>query len=424
MCITDGSRSGGENAGVSASDQRTVDSGLARFERPFPAARPDAARRTLLELPDEPPVDIAEGPPARCHLRLSEGNTGLATLLTGLALLARRGRAQLSWEWVPSPRPLESGPWHLRDKAGTSAELIVDGRHSVYLDIHDSFELDAKALASHDVYFKRSLRLDVPIAPSRASMRAMGLVNHVHPDGFDGEEARRLLSRPEPLQARVAALLRAVTAMTAAALGAGGRPTLSLISGPPSRTRDPRVLFMAGLWDPALVPDAAPDKIAEFEAVNEMRAECVRVLRREFGPRFHGGVQHSEFARRNFPDVLLERGADGGKRAFLQLVRDNAICVTTTGLHGSNGWKLVEYVGLSRAIVSEPLRYVVPGDFAAGRHYLDFGSPEVCAEQVARLMQDHDEREAMMEANQRYAREWMHPERLAWRVIRAAREKR
>jgi hypothetical protein len=383
--------------------------------------RPQLPYRASVRLPPEAPVDLDDGAPARCHVRLAAEHTGVATLLTGLAMLAQRGRAQLTWECVPPPPPLETGPWHLRDKAATNAELVVDGRHSVFVDIHDSFEIDEAALAAHDIYFKRSLQPGALSAMERRKVRALGLVNHLHPDGVDRQQFRRVLARPMPFAGRAAALLRLATTMAASMLGLGGRPTLSLMTGAPTRTREPQVLFMAGLWDPAQVPDIAPEKIAEFEAINEMRAECVRVLRREFGSRFHGGVQHSEFARRRFPDVLLGRGADGGKRAFLGRVRRSPICVTTTGLHGSNGWKLVEYLSLSRAIVSEPLRYAVAGDFAAGRNYLAFTTPAECGERVARLMERHDEREAMMEANQRYADEWMRPDRLAWRVIRAAR---
>ncbi len=376
-----------------------------------------------MRLPAERPVDLDDGPPATCHVRLAVEDTGLAALLTGLAMLESRGRARLSWECLPVRRPLDTGPWHLRDKASLNAELIVDDRHSVFVDIHDSFEIDAAALAAYDVYFKRSLQLDALGAAARDKVRPLGLVNHVHPDGVDIPEFRRLLLQPMPRARRAGALLRLAATTAASLLGRGGRPTLSMMTGPPTRTREPQVLFMAGLWDPALVPDAAPEKVAEYEAVNEMRAQCVRVLRREFGSRFHGGVQHSEFARRCFPDVLLGRGADGSKRAFLERVRRSPICVTTTGLHGSNGWKLVEYVGLSRAIVSEPLRYAVAGDFAAGRNYLQFTTPDQCGEQVARLMAQHDEREAMMEANQRYTDAWMRPDRLAWRVIQAARQR-
>lgn len=408
---------------MNAVDQRLNDSDLVssasadRSRHGAGAADAKTDARFFKSTPQNPD----SGSPARCHIRLADEHTGIATLLTGLALLARSGRAELSWECIPRPKPLQHGPWHLRDKGATNAELVIDGRHRVFLDIHDSFELDETAMASHDVYFKRSLRQDAVGAANRARLQALGLVYAVHPDGFDREQLRRIMAGSGSTRQRGREMFRALASMTAAAINQGGRPTLSQLQGPPTRTRDPQVLFMVGLWDPALVPDIAPEKIAEFDAVNAMRAQCVRALRREFGARFHGGVQHTEFSRRRFADVLLEDDAEGSKRAFLQRVRHSAVCVTTTGLHGSNGWKLAEYVGLSRAIVSEPLRYHVPGGFAAGRHYLAFDSPDRCVEQVARLMEHHDERDSMMESNERYAREWMHPERLAWRVINAAR---
>jgi hypothetical protein len=87
----------------------------------------------------------------------------------------------------------------------------------VYLDIHDSFELDATALASHDVYFKRSLRADLRLQPSRARVRAIGLVNLVHPDGLDFQEMRRVMARRDAAGRSRGAVLLRVAASTAAA---------------------------------------------------------------------------------------------------------------------------------------------------------------------------------------------------------------
>jgi hypothetical protein len=87
------------------------------------------------------------------------------------------------------------------------------------------------------------------------------------------------------------------------------------------------------------------------------------------------------------------------------------------GLHGSNGWKLAEYVGLSRSIVSEPPEYAVPGTFAAPSHYLGFRSPESCVEQVSRLMDDVALRAAQMQANHDYYHRWMWPEAMAEHVL-------
>jgi hypothetical protein len=60
------------------------------------------------------------------------------------------------------------------------------------------------------------------------------------------------------------------------------------------------------------------------------------------------------------------------KRHYLELVRSHAVCIATTGLHGSTGWKFSEYVAAARGIVTEPLRYEVPGDFKSEQNYLEF----------------------------------------------------
>lgn len=183
---------------------------------------------------------------------------------------------------------------------------------------------------------------------------------------------------------------------------------------------EPQVLFMVGLWDPGIVPLDRPDKAAEFEAINEMRVACVRRLRKTFGGRFTGGVMHSDFARRRYPDALLDDPRGAAKRAYIARVRRSAICIATTGLHGSNGWKLAEYVALSRAIVSEPLRYSVPGDFSAPANYLPFRSADECASQVQRLMDDAALRVEQMHENYRYAERYMRPPALARYVLDTA----
>src|SRR3712207_7964514 len=56
---------------------------------------------------------------------------------------------------------------------------------------------------------------------------------------------------------------------------------------------------------------------------------------------------------------------------------------------------LFPYTTLFRSIVSEKLNYRVPGSFEAGRHYLEFTTPEECAAAAAKLVHDRDLRVAM-----------------------------
>jgi len=354
-----------------------------------------------------------------CKVTLTYLEPGVSSLLTGLAMLARQGELRLDAELGSIPATLDHGPWHLRNKAESGVTLDVDGRRRAYFDVHDSWEIDADAYARHDLYFKRSFDPTRFTAASHPRLRRLGLVNDVRLDGFDRWELARIAAQRIGAGERLRDLLRFLLHSAASTVDLGPRPNASLLQAPPEPLREPRVLFMAGLWDPASVPPDAPGKAAEFEAINEMRAGCVRQLRAAFGARFFGGVMHTEFARRAYPDVLLPEARAASKRAYIKRVREYPVCIATTGLHGSNGWKLAEYVGLSRAIVSEPLHYAVPGDFSAGRNYLDFRTPEECVARVGALLDGATLRASVMQDNWAYYNRWMRPDALARYVLAA-----
>jgi hypothetical protein len=157
--------------------------------------------------------------------------------------------------------------------------------------------------------------------------------------------------------------------------------------------------------------------VAEFEEVNETRAECIRVLRRAFGPRFLGGLSRSPFALRSYPDVVVPESFDTSKRGYFRVLEDFPICVATTGLHGSIGWKFGEYVALGKAILSEPLLYRVPGPMAAERNYLEFRTPTECVQRAGEYFDSASSRRETMEANAAYGRDWVLPEALVWRAM-------
>ena len=376
----------------------------------MPAARPSAA---------EPPIDSAFPSSApRCVLRLSAAGRQINSVLSGFAMLARAGEIRLEFELRPIEPPRATLPWHIRDKACVHLELEVEGGGSAAIDPHDSWEIDQGLLARHSLYFKRSLLPDLLLLPGGDRLRTLGLVNDVRTDFANPWELRRELSGAGSLAERTRIMGRwLMCAAGADRIGLVQRSAWSRMHGPPTPGQAPRVLLMAGLWDPNLIPADAPDKREEWNRLNRQRVECIRALRREFGTRFHGGVKPSEFARRNFPDVVLDAPGATAQPEFLLQVREHPICVTSTGLHGSNGGRLAEFVAFSRAIVTEPLRYRVQGDFAAGSHYLEYQNPDECVAQVARLFDDATARESMMQRNHDYYVQWSHPERLARRIV-------
>lgn len=173
-------------------------------------------------------------------------------------------------------------------------------------------------------------------------------------------------------------------------------------------------------WNAEDFPGCTPGRIAQFNAINDMRAACVRALRGAFGPMFTGGFSHTEFARKYYPDALAPNSAMTSKRRYLALLRHHPICVATTGLHQSIGWKMGEYGALSKAIIAETLQYEVPGPFADGINYLGFTTPEECVEKVQKVVGSPDVKASLMQANRSYFEAWLRPASLVWNSLSKA----
>ena len=171
----------------------------------------------------------------------------------------------------------------------------------------------------------------------------------------------------------------------------------------------------------ALLPQPLHLPNAAFEEtrwqISEMRASCISSLRREFGGRVLAGFAHSEFAKRHFPGLLVPDPRISDKRQFLRAVQASDVCVTTTGVHESIGWKLAEYVALGKAIVTEPITQQLPGTFAAGVNYLDFTSAEECVAMADALLSNPDRRRAMGQRNRAYYERFLWPDQLVLRTL-------
>lgn len=386
---------------------------LPRDASAFPLAQPAAVPMFA-----EPPFErLLPDSALACRLRMTPAAVPCSAVLTGLAMLAREGRIRLEVEFSPDAPPLEYGSWHLRDKQRPQAVLEVDGGGTAVIDGHDSWEIETQDLLRHDLYFKRSLRPESLRMPRGERLRPLGLLNEVRTDFADVAELRSELAAAASAPQRTKTLLRWLAWQGASRLGLGGRPNWSRMHAPPTPGQPQRVLLMAGLWDPDDAPTDDHAQRADREAINRQRVDCIRALRRAFGARFHGGVRPGEFARRYAPDVMLRSERMASRREFLRQVREHAVCVTSLGVNGSNGFRLAEFVAFSRAIVCEPLRYALPGGFAPGAHYLEYRTPEECVARVARLFDRPQRRDEMAQRNWDWYLRWQQPDRLALRLV-------
>jgi hypothetical protein len=342
----------------------------------------------------------------------------VAQVMTGLVMLARQGAIRLRQDVVHVDTFRPDAVLHLQQARESAFTLLVNEGLRLYIDVHDAQAIDEDAAQACDLYFKRSFDADRLPAGVAHKIRPLGLNYEIHAPGVDLCEARRVFAFSPGV--RVRRTLKFIGKSLLASVGRGPHMTTARLAAAPALDVEPRVLLMIGVYDPDDIRGHVPELIAERRELNHMRVACVRLLRKELGERFFGGVQHSAFARREYPDALLADGQLGDKRAYLDLLRRFPICIATTGLHGSIGWKLAEYVAMSKAIVTEPLKFGVPGAFGEPANYLTFRTPQECVEKVTRLIDDADLRRTLMTNNARYYANYARPDSLVRRMLETA----
>lgn len=105
-----------------------------------------------------------------------------------------------------------------------------------------------------------------------------------------------------------------------------------------------------------------------------MRIAIVRALGERYPRNFTGGVTDTPLARALCPELIVaEKYTDRAR--YLRLMRRSDICIGSTGLWDSIGWKTGEYVAAARAVVNERFVYEVPGGFREGVNYLGYARP-------------------------------------------------
>jgi hypothetical protein len=353
----------------------------------------------------------------RCKLICQTDSIHLQQLYTGFAILHRTGVVRVNQTVRRENIYDKNKPIFLRDARMTHLKVVLDNRRVLYYDEHDSFEIDPEVLREVDFYFKRSYAdAEVTQLCENFKVFPLGLNYLVYCDGFDRFSLERA-SLQEGLEV-YRSVLRGLGVDYILGNRRYGIPRLARMEAYPDLTAEPRVLFIAQAWNPE---DAhTKEKSDEREYINNMRADCVRLLRKEFKEYFLGGLIHDNYAQNKFADCLLSEPRLAKKRNYIRLVKQFPIGVATTGLHGSIGWKLAEYVSLSKAIVTERLNFRVPGQFAEETNYLEFSSPAGCVEAVTRLFQDHELRCRMMMNNFRYYHSYLRPDSLVLNTLMIA----
>jgi hypothetical protein len=323
------------------------------------------------------------------ELDVVRGTLHTQQLLAGFLMLERAGELDLNVRLV---RPSREA-WPLIVTA------TIDGRRVGY-DVRDGI-IDLRPtvrryLDSLDHFFVRSYRAGVYGAYE----------SRVRPLGLNYDVA---ICHPTSLAARYATARGVARAATKVALRYDRLPFVTAYEQAPRDWRDGPVLFLTRCWD--LDEHKEAEGLESVAAVNASRAQVVRTLRAAFGRRFIGGFQPTPYARANFPDCVIDARI-ARRRRYLDLMKQASVCVTTRGLHQSNGWKLAEYVAASKPIATEPLFYDVPGGFGPGTNYVEFRNPDELVAAVQELVADRSKAACVAHANHLYYMAAVRPDAL------------
>lgn len=164
------------------------------------------------------------------------------------------------------------------------------------------------------------------------------------------------------------------------------------------------IFFASSLWK------------KEKEA-NDTRANFIKACKALKQIDFEGG-----FAPRTKDDIpgyekltMTERLK---RDVFLDKIKKSSIAFNTPSVGGCNGWRLAEYLGMGKAIISTPLVRVMPGDFTDEQHYLiTDGSIHDLEHKILQLTKDENLR-GLLERNAKdYFEQVLSPEAVMKKLI-------
>ncbi len=351
-----------------------------------------------------------------CEIFIVRYNPFVRGVVSGFFDLQAAGILRLT----VSTRSSDPGPYPdrtLRARLGNGAKVLYD-MHDGYeflLGTSDPWAQLDRTLETVDVYFKTTcipakhsaLKHAAKIHPLGILASFMGSINNPYDLGLRPFSYRRIASNMVGLSRRLSIL----TEHTSRHMWPRE------YERPPDFHPARRAIYIARLWDPD-DPDVLADDWREDRLrLNRFRAALIRLGQRELGPQFVGGLVPTAYAVKRYPDCVLYSPETENRLAYLQTMRESAVGIATSGLHGCAGGKLTEYMAASRAVVAERLQIAMPGDFGSPANYLAASTPEECAAEAYGLLRDPTRTLEMMHRNWEYYRRFLRPSALVLRTL-------
>lgn len=351
-----------------------------------------------------------------CELIVEENGNHLQQIFLGFQLLKEQGVINLKQTIDFNAANFKETKKVSFGAQGVGVKLILNDKIRIYYDMVDAHSVNEDNLNWCDFYFKRSYNKSIH---NKVSDKILSLeLNYlVKPNNLSWQNlvrAYHLSSGRESIKACVRELdIRNKVSYS---------PRINELQAKPNINLPFKILFMCRLWEPnqddhwQLTKAQQADRIE----INNVRVDCIRKLKKEFGHEFSGGLAPTTYAQNNFKDVVVSNASITNKRNYIAQLKEYSVCISTTGLANSIGWKFGEYVALSKAIVSEQLHSQTAGNIQKEVNYLAFETADECVEQVYKLRSNKELMANMMQANHDYYINHLAPDKLVMSSLQRA----
>ncbi len=330
----------------------------------------------------------------------------LLQLYTGFFELEKKGIAKLRFTHKNKSK-----------NALAIASVTVNNKYKVYYDAIDglswkkgtkeeNLEYFRKTYEA-DFYFKRSFSPEMQAyAPEGCQVFPLGFNYNIQPEAS-------LLRFSPSLKDKVIYVLK-TNAVTKVFVGKSFFYAKDFEQAPVDNNNN-KILFLTRLWN----PDEALSEGSKLhrERINAVRIACIQACRAKYWDQFTGGLIADAYSVKHYPQLVMPQKLTS-KKGYLDTIKQHAICIATTGLHNSIGWKTAEYVAASKAIASEPLHFELPGNFENGKNYLAFNTVDELILQIDTLRSNPALKQEMMQRNQDYYNHFLKPDVLVLNTLK------
>lgn len=155
--------------------------------------------------------------------------------------------------------------------------------------------------------------------------------------------------------------------------------------------------------------------VEDVKELHYQRSTLVRTLKRRLKNNFIGGLVQSDISNKYYPDCITDQPSD--PVSYVNLIKDNSICIYTRGLSNSPARKLPEYLSQGKCIVAERYFTELPVPLENGKNIMYFDTIEQCADICEALLLDAEKVRFLSINARRYYEDFIQPKENVKRIL-------